>query len=264
VHWMRVGFVHGVMNTDNMSILGLTIDYGPYGWIDHFDPNWTPNTTDAQGRRYCYGRQMEIARWNLGCLASALASLDDDHEWLQAGMAAFDETLNESWTSTLAKKFGVGAWQDGDGDWINAAFDLMKNAEIDFAEFFRLLATVDARAPTAMHFADAFYTADSLQTHREILDAWLKTYLARRSTFSAATAHITAEMNAVNPRFVLRNYLAQLAIDKAHAGDDSGVHELLRALETPYDVRAEHAHLYAKRPDWARQKAGCSMLSCSS
>ena len=89
VHWMRVGFVHGVMNTDNMSILGLTIDYGPYGWIDNFDPDWTPNTTDAQGRRYRFGQQPQIAYWNLSRLANALVPLFPGVEPLQAGLQRY-------------------------------------------------------------------------------------------------------------------------------------------------------------------------------
>ncbi len=108
-HWMRVGFVHGVMNTDNMSILGLTIDYGPYGWLEGFDFNWTPNTTDAQGRRYCYGNQPQIALWNLTRLAAALAPLIEDQAALEQGWRSFGETFNNTWRRMLADKLGLSS-----------------------------------------------------------------------------------------------------------------------------------------------------------
>src|SRR3954466_3837315 len=107
VEWMRVGFVHGVMNTDNMSILGLTIDYGPYGWLEGYDFNWTPNTTDSQGRRYCFGNQPNIAYWNLMRLAAALAPLIEDNDALEQGLKVFGETFNNSWLGMLASKLGL-------------------------------------------------------------------------------------------------------------------------------------------------------------
>ena len=105
--WMRVGFVHGVMNTDNMSILGLTIDYGPYGWLEGYDPRWTPNTTDAEGRRYCYGNQPQIAQWNLVRLANALLPLIDDKAPLEQGLAVFGETFERASSRMLAGKLGL-------------------------------------------------------------------------------------------------------------------------------------------------------------
>ena len=162
-HWMRVGFVHGVMNTDNMSILGLTIDYGPYGWVDNFDPGWTPNTTDAQGRRYCFGRQPDIARWNLERLADALATLLPDTNGLADGIMHFDECYTQALTQSLAGKFGLDAWQDADGELVNRVFELMTRAEVDMTLFFTHLAQVNISQPNIETLNIAFYTEHGLR-----------------------------------------------------------------------------------------------------
>jgi serine/tyrosine/threonine adenylyltransferase len=270
VEWMRVGFVHGVMNTDNMSILGLTIDYGPYGWVDNFDPMWTPNTTDANGKRYCYGRQPSIARWNCERLAEALAALDSEATvtpHLIAGLQAYDDTYNEALTTMLAAKFGWQQWRaQTDADLVNDAFELMQPAEIDMTIFFRSLARVEPTSTTEL-FADCFYRDDLRAQFSGSLADWLQRYQQRIASDSRSTADRRAAMNAVNPRFVLRNYLAQEAIDLSTNGDHSRISELLDMLRQPYDeqiARPNREHYLAKRPDWARQKAGCSMLSCSS
>lgn len=139
-HWMRVGFVHGVMNTDNMSILGLTIDYGPYGWLEGFDFNWTPNTTDAHGRRYCFGNQPQIAHWNLTRLAAALAPLVEDHAALEQGLGTFSETFNNTWRGMLADKLGLSSLGHPDDDvLINDLFELLQQVETDMTLFFRCL-----------------------------------------------------------------------------------------------------------------------------
>jgi serine/tyrosine/threonine adenylyltransferase len=262
--WMRVGFVHGVMNTDNMSILGLTIDYGPYGWIDNFDPGWTPNTTDAQGKRYAFGKQPQIAKWNLSCLAGALSALGDDDVWLHAGLEAFDAKYSETMQKNLAGKFGFAGWQAGDEDLVNAAFDVMTQGEIDMTLFFRTLANVDETAPQVQQFRPYFYDDTLFSQHREQLQAWLENYTQRLCSEAIPAAQKRQNMNTFNPQFVLRNYLSQLAIDAAHTGDFAMIDRLLRASATPYTSNETDADLYEKRPEWARTKAGCSMLSCSS
>ena len=262
--WMRVGFVHGVMNTDNMSILGLTIDYGPYGWIDNFDTNWTPNTTDAQGRRYSFGRQPSIARWNLERLGDALVSLLP-REHIDAGLAAYDTNYVEYINAVMAAKFGLHTLLPDDDRLINDAFALMQHAEIDMTEFFRRLATVDMQEPDAVELHSAFYTEAAYQATREALGEWLRRYVARVLHEGSNDARVrVARMNAVNPRYVLRNYLAQQAIDAATQGDTRLITELLDVLRHPYDEQVGREAFSAKRPDWARHKAGCSMLSCSS
>jgi serine/tyrosine/threonine adenylyltransferase len=262
--WMRVGFVHGVMNTDNMSILGLTIDYGPYGWIDNFDPGWTPNTTDAQGKRYAFGRQPAIAKWNLGCLAGALSKLTKDDAWLHTGLEAFDGKYSETMQTNLTGKFGFGQWREGDEDIVNAAFDLMTHAEIDMTRFFRLLSKNGLFAPQVLAFKDCFYGDELYAQHQDALAAWLEAYSQRIQQEQIPAAQNAAKMDEINPNFVLRNYLAQEAIDAATLGNFTPLERLLRASATPYTSIETDADLFAKRPDWARTKAGCSMLSCSS
>jgi len=281
-HWMHVGFVHGVMNTDNMSVLGLTIDYGPYGWVDDFDTNWTPNTTDAQLRRYRFGAQPDIAVWNLAQLGSALSPLAGAPEPMQEALGEFSARFEESWQATMRAKLGLGkAALPGDGALISDLLDLLSSAETDMTIFFRSLADIDfdllndghegeasdkgVMAPVMAPLSKAYYSSDALpDDHVSKTVAWLRRYADRIR--SEGTPHDVrrAGMNRVNPKYVLRNYLAQLAIDKAEEGDPSLVLELLDLLRRPYDDQPEMEQYAAKRPDWARTRAGCSMLSCSS
>ena len=263
-HWMRVGFVHGVMNTDNMSILGLTIDYGPYGWLENYDPLWTPNTTDAQGRRYSYGQQPYIGHWNLARLKDALTPVIQDGEALKTGLLTYADTYSDAFGGMLAAKFGIRALSDADASWINQAFELMHKTEVDLTLFFRNLASIDPHNPSLEALYPAFYREELWQQHRDDWAAWLDTYLTRLQADNMPAAERRSRMNTVNPRFVLRNYLAQQAIDKAAAGDNSMILELLDAARHPYNEQPQYAHFMEKRPEWARHKAGCSMLSCSS
>jgi len=263
-HWMRVGFVHGVMNTDNMSILGLTIDYGPYGWIDNYDPGWTPNTTDAANHRYAYGRQPAIALWNLACLANALvpafASLDD----LKAGLECYRATFAAESTRMTKAKFGLHTNRTDDDELIDEALTLLQQSEVDMTCFFRSLALVDATAPNVAVLDDSFYDEDLRQKSASTWQAWLGKFAARIADDERGADGRRAAMNAVNPRYVLRNYLAQEAIDLAEAGDLSRTAELLEVMRAPYTEKPGLERFAAKRPDWARSKVGCSMLSCSS
>ena len=263
VHWMRVGFVHGVMNTDNMSILGLTIDYGPYGWIDDFDPAWTPNTTDAQGRRYCFARQPAIARWNLERLADALAPIAAP-EALSAGLERYNATYTEEFQRAFAAKFGFAAWRDDDAPLVEQALDLLNEAEVDMTLFFRGLAAVDPQAPSAAPLDEAFYDAGERAAHAAAFMEWLTRWAGRVRSDGEPAARRRARMDAANPCYVLRNYLAQEAIDQAEQGDPSLIHELLDVLRRPYAEQPDRERFAQKRPDWARHKPGCSMLSCSS
>src|SRR5690554_2814011 len=146
-HWMRVGFVHGVLNTDNMSILGLTIDYGPYGWTEDFDPDWTPNTTDAQGRRYRFGWQPRVAHWNLSRLAQALSPLFGDAAPLQAGLDRYAEAFVEADRAATAAKLGLAACSDADVELMRALCGLLQAAQVDMTLFFRALVDLDLGAP---------------------------------------------------------------------------------------------------------------------
>ncbi|MCX9156310.1 YdiU family protein [Niveibacterium sp. 24ML] len=270
-HWMRVGFVHGVMNTDNMSILGLTIDYGPYGWLEDFDLGWTPNTTDAQGRRYCYGQQAQIAYWNLTRLAGALSELVGDDDALRAGLETYRVTFGDSWSQMLADKLGITDRGGDDEDGlITDLFGLLQQTETDMTIFFRSLTAVPlgagvSAAEQIAPLRDAFYDPAALDgPHGGAMADWLARYAARVREDGDAAAGRIARMNAANPKYVLRNWIAQQAIDAASTGDTSQIERLLDVLRKPYDEQPEHADLFARRPDWARSKPGCSALSCSS
>ena len=273
VHWMRVGFVHGVMNTDNMSILGLTIDYGPYGWLEGFDPDWTPNTTDAGGRRYRYGHQPAVAGWNLARLASALVPLVGETAPLERALEAYPETLRVEERAMLAGKLGLRALSEDeaseDAGLLDELFATLTGHETDMTIFYRRLAELPSDPGDASDGAlvaiveDAFYGAPP-EDHVRRVASWLRRYAARVRQDGTPDAERRARMNAVNPKYVLRNYLAQLAIDVAEQGDGAKVHELLEVLRRPYDEQPENERYAEKRPEWARHRVGCSMLSCSS
>jgi uncharacterized protein YdiU (UPF0061 family) len=263
-HWMRVGFVHGVMNTDNMSILGLTIDYGPYGWVDNFDPGWTPNTTDRHNRRYRFGQQAQVAYWNLGRLAGSLSLLFDGVEALQDGLRRFVETWTAADRDNIARKLGLDECRDEDVGLMQALQDLMTEAEVDMTLFFRGLADLDIGTLDLAPLHEAFYDETRRQAAAPALQEWLARYALRLRDQATAASERRARMNAANPRYVLRNYLAQQAIDRATEGDFSGVVELLDVMRHPYDEQPGREAFAGRRPDWARERAGCSMLSCSS
>lgn len=263
-HWMRVGFVHGVMNTDNMSILGLTIDYGPYGWIDDYDPDWTPNTTDAHGRRYRFGWQPKVAGWNLLRLAHALSPLFADAAPLQAGIDAYAAAYDAADRRNVAAKLGLRECREEDLALMADVLALLHEAEVDMTLFFRGLAGVDLQAPGPAPLAEAFYDDAKRAAAAPRLEAWLARLAARVAEDGADPRARRAAMDASNPKYVLRNYLAQEAIDRAEQGDLSGVHALQQVMARPYDDQPGREAYARKRPDWARDRAGASMLSCSS
>ncbi|MFC7302273.1 protein adenylyltransferase SelO [Cognatiluteimonas weifangensis] len=263
-HWMRVGFVHGVMNTDNMSVLGLTLDYGPYGWIDDYDPDWTPNTTDAQGRRYRFGWQPQIAHWNLQRLAQALSPLFADVAPLQAGLDRYAAAYVAADRDNIARKLGLAECRDADVELMRELHGLLHSAEVDMTLFFRMLACVDPQAPTLAPLVQAFYDEGKRTAAEPAFDGWLSRYATRVAGDALDADARRARMDAANPRYVLRNYLAQQAIDRAEQGDPAGVDELLEVLRRPYNDQPGREAYARRRPDWARDKPGCSMLSCSS
>ncbi|PIE55658.1 MAG: hypothetical protein CSA34_07730 [Desulfobulbus propionicus] len=283
VEWMRIGFVHGVMNTDNMSILGLTIDYGPYGWIEEYDPRWTPNLTDLPGRRYCYGNQPYIAQWNLLQLANALYPLIGDMDAVKDGVETFGRVYQEQWLAMMLEKLGLlRRHRDEDEELVTRLLALLEALHADMTIFFRLLAELpvgsgkgaaslhgpwaDRELGPARFFTRSFYDQPERPTSAQIRDfnGWLAAYTARVSDEGQDDEERRARMNRVNPKYILRNYMAHLAIEEAEQGDFFRINELLELLRHPYDEQPEKAEYAAKRPEWARHRPGCSMLSCSS
>jgi uncharacterized protein YdiU (UPF0061 family) len=242
-----------------MSILGLTIDYGPYGWLEGYDPQWTPNTTDAQGRRYAYGQQPHIAQWNLVRLAEALLPLAAKEE-LEQGLALYAETFNSGWQRAFTEKLGLSSWKEADAELLGGMFKALAEAETDFTLFFRNLAYVAPERASLEPLRRAFYG----DAPRPLLESWLQRYAARVRDQGVAPDQRLQRMNSVNPKYVPRNYLAQSAIDALENGDASVLERLMNVLKWPYDEQPEHDALAERRPEWARHRAGCSALSCSS
>ena len=260
--WMRVGFVHGVKNTDNMSVLGLTIDYGPYGWIDDYDPDWTPNTTDFATRRYRYGMQPQMGGWNVVRLAEALYPLIDDMDAIKQAIGDFETAWARSHTAMVVGKLGLGTHQgEADDALWNDLTKLLTRVETDMTVFFRCLADLRGDGVLTDAIQPAFY-GKPIATTLTAWEKWLERYLRRVEGIPEDQRRL--RMNAYNPWFILRNYLAQEAIEAAEEGDMSMVERLLDASRRPYDVDPDHPELGGKRPDWARNKPGCSTLSCSS
>ncbi|GAV20873.1 hypothetical protein MMIC_P1848 [Mariprofundus micogutta] len=274
VHWMRVGFVHGVMNTDNMSVLGLTIDYGPYGWLEGFDPDWTPNTTDREMRRYSFGRQPAIAGWNLARLGDAMIPLLGDAQPLQLALDRYKVSYQSGWQHMMASKLGLKSFvEQTDMALLEELQSILRLTETDMTIFYRKLAKLDIsidsdRAQNAeiiQPLLDAYYMPEELEGETlQQISNWLRRYIKRLQLDGCSNEERKALMNRSNPKYVLRNYLAQVAIDKAEGGDYSEIHQLYALLKHPYDEQPEFEAYAAKRPDWARARAGCSMLSCSS
>ncbi len=251
--WQAVGFMHGVMNTDNMSILGITLDYGPFGFMEAFDANHICNHTDSQGR-YSYANQVPVGHWNCYALANALLPLigepADAEEALDTYRPAFGAKLGE----LLHAKLGLASERDGDDALFDATFQLLQNNHADFTLFFRRLGDLRLDAP------EHDEPLRDLFIDRPSFDAWALGYRERLRAEGSEDATRREAMHKVNPKYVLRNYLAQNAIERAQAGDYSEVRKLLAVLERPFDEQPEHASYAALPPDWAAHLE----VSCSS
>ncbi|RYZ29420.1 MAG: YdiU family protein [Chitinophagaceae bacterium] len=264
VEWQRVGFVHGVMNTDNMSILGLTIDYGPYSFIDNYDPLFTPNTTDLSGRRYAFARQAAVGKWNLGALGGALVSLLDSEEELMKVIDGYDDVYWKAFYQMMGHKLGLDEVREQDAPLIAELEKMLSTIQPDMTIFYQLLIEFPAEAGKAalvQHFAESFYNDLTEQETDQFLQ-WLKQYAGRKKRNAITPEESMERMQTNNPRFILRNYLLHQAIEDLEKGDDSLFVKLQQALKEPYTNK--HDEFFKKRPSWATQKAGCSMLSCSS
>ena len=250
--WQSVGFMHGVMNTDNMSILGLTLDYGPFGFMDGFDAQHICNTSDHQGR-YAYSRQPQIAHWNCYALAEALLPLIGKAEDAQEALASFRPEFLARMDELMHQKLGLQTSVAEDTDLIDALFALMQQNSADFTLFFRLLGDLQLEA------SDSDETLRDLFINRLAFDAWLAQYRRRLQQENSQDGKRWLAMHAVNPKYVLRNHLLQIAIEKAQSKDFSEITKLLQVLERPFDEQPENQKYAERPPEWAhRLKVSCS------
>lgn len=247
-HWQSVGFCHGVMNTDNMSILGDTLDYGPFGFLDSYDPDFICNHSDSGGR-YSYKNQPSIGLWNLNALATSLMSLLES-EQLIAVLKTYEPTFLQHYRQLMAAKIGLQTFQSGDEQLINQLLELMQQSQVDFSVFFRSLCDFSA---SNQSIRDQFID-------REGFDQWAQNYLQRLNQQQCSDAERREQMLHCNPKYVLRNYMAQTAIEKAEAGDYSEVNLLLKVLQSPFEEHPEAQHYAGLPPDWAEKIS----VSCSS
>ncbi|MCQ9616217.1 YdiU family protein [Paenalcaligenes niemegkensis] len=221
--WQTVGFCHGVMNSDNMSILGLTIDYGPFGFMDAFRVNHICNATDTQGR-YAWNNQPSMAHWNLYRLASALTTLGAKPDDLTLALETFEPAFLKRYQANLAAKLGLEQWLEGDTVLVDNWWRLLHFDQADFTLSFRALAWAPENPDTFV----------SLFNDTEKAREWLSSYQQRLTRQQAAPQQRAASMNQANPLYVLRNHIAQQAIDAAGTGDSSVIRDLLRVLAQPY------------------------------
>jgi serine/tyrosine/threonine adenylyltransferase len=246
--WQAVGFCHGVMNTDNMSILGLTIDYGPFQFLDGFDPGHICNHSDDRGR-YAYNRQPNVAYWNLFCLGQALLPIVEDQEHALAALESYKTVFPRELEARMRDKLGLADPQEGDRELVEGILQLLAQGRVDYTIFWRRLAHYAGGEP-----AD---TVRDLFPDRKGFDDWLRLYDERLPADRGGAA---AAMLRANPKFVLRNWLAEDAIRQAKLGDFSGVETLLALLAAPYDEHPGHEQQAGFPPDWASRIE----ISCSS
>ena len=256
--WQLVGFAHGVMNTDNMSMLGLTLDYGPFGFLDAYDPGFICNHSDHEGR-YAFDRQPAIGRWNLTCLAQAMLPLFAEEpqaavELAQEALDAYERVFMTVYTDGMRAKLGLQTPQPEDHRLVTDLLNIMAANRADYTRVFRALAGF--RREDRGHSCKA---ADEF-VDREAFHRWSEDYAGRLARENRRDEERAEAMNRVNPKYVLRNYLAQQAIDRAENGDYSEIDRLLALLASPFDEQPENEPYAALPPDWASALS----VSCSS
>lgn len=247
--WQGVGFCHGVMNTDNMSILGLTIDYGPFQFLDAFDPNHICNHSDDQGR-YAYNRQPNVAYWNLFCLGQALLPLIENEDLALAALESYKAVFPRELEGRMRAKLGLQQPEPSDRELIEQVLSLLAADRVDYTIFWRRLSAYAASGEVD--------PVRDLFLHRGDFDGWLQRYAARLELEGREAAG--QRMLRVNPKYVLRNHLGELAIRQSKLGDHSEVEALLGLLHAPHDEHPGHEAKAGFPPDWASQIE----ISCSS
>ncbi len=260
VDWMRVGFVHGVMNTDNMSLLGLTIDFGPFSMMDEYDLNFTPNTTDLPGRRYAFGRQPQIAQWNLWQFSNAIFPLIEDAKFLENTLNEFSSTFWKKHDEMLCRKFGFDSLLPEDEHFFTEWQQLMQDLHLDYTLFFNQLERWDNSDAKAL-FLPCFYHIPTENDWDRLL-TFLQNFQVRSSKNTISKEESQSLMQSNNPKFILRNYLLYQCIEELENGETQLLNRLMNALENPYQEM--YPEFSVKRPSEFNGTLGCSMLSCSS
>ncbi|KAK1605911.1 hypothetical protein QYE76_029584 [Lolium multiflorum] len=262
--WQGVGFTHGVLNTDNMSVLGLTIDYGPFGFLDAFDPGFTPNTTDLPGKRYCFANQPDVGLWNIaqftGPLSSAGLISKDEANYV---MERYGTKFMDEYQSIMTKKLGLPKYNK---QLIGKLLNNLAVDKVDYTNFFRLLSNVKADPgipESELLVPIKAALLDIGQERKEAWISWVQTYMEELVASGISDDERKATMNSVNPKYILRNYLCQTAIDAADLGDYEEVRRLLKVMERPYDEQPGMEKYARLPPAWAYRPGVC-MLSCSS
>ncbi|MFO0705842.1 MAG: YdiU family protein [Nitrospira sp.] len=250
--WQAVGWAHGVMNTDNMSILGLTLDYGPFGFIDDYDPGFICNHSDYNGR-YAFNQQPYIGLWNLSCLAQALLPLAEK-DALKAALDRYTPACEGRYLELMRAKLGLAEERDDDGGLIQDLLTLMAQYRVDYTIFFRTLSGFRSASGESNDRVRDFFL------DREAFDAWAGHYADRLRAERSVDSARAERMNRVNPKYVLRNYLAQQAIEKAQQKDYGEVDRLLSLLQDPFSDRPDMESYAAPPPNWGKHLA----VSCSS
>jgi serine/tyrosine/threonine adenylyltransferase len=250
--WQAVGWAHGVMNTDNMSILGITLDYGPFGFIDDYDPGFICNHSDHNGR-YAFNQQPYIGLWNLSCLAQALLPLSQKED-LKAALDRYTPLCEGRYMELMRAKFGLIKTKEEDASLIQDLLALMHLHHVDYTNFFRTLGLFQA-GPESQNepFRDFFLD-------RGAFDQWACRYKDRLREEGSRDEDRMVHMNRVNPKYVLRNYLAQTAIEKAQKKDFSEIDRLLTLLQNPYSDQPGMDAYAAPPPNWGKHLS----VSCSS
>jgi hypothetical protein len=250
--WQAVGFAHGVMNTDNFSIVGLTIDYGPFGFLDDYDPRFICNHSDAGGR-YAFDAQPTIGLWNCHALAHALGSLVPESE-REALLAAYAPAYREAYIGCMRAKLGLFDARAEDAALVVDLLELLAASHADYTRFFRALCDIDVAS------APADDCVAQMLNDRDGWYAWQQRYRARLALEDRPAEERTAGKRAVNPKFILRNHLAQTAIERAQTGDFAEIGRLHDTLRRPFEEQPENESYAAAPPEWAREIS----VSCSS
>lgn len=247
--WQAVGFCHGVMNSDNMSIIGDTFDYGPYAFLDDFDAGFICNHTD-QGGRYAYNRQPNVGFVNCQYLANALLPIMNEDD-VRRGMRRYETAYNGRFLQNMRDKLGLVQEDESDLSLIMDTFSMLHEHHVDYTRFFRGLSNLHNHGTAPIR---------DLFVNRSVADQWLERYQQRLQTETRAHDEREFAMRKVNPKYILRNYLAQRVIQDAQNGDYEPLKELLTVLQKPFDEQPEFEGYAALPPDWGKHLS----ISCSS